>query len=1195
MIDNGRPLKKFMIVGAIILLLCSTLLSGKGVFEMSTDSLIIRDEEMAKKSTRGKYDLEDVKEAIERGLTYLNDTKLPDGAWYQSGWYGKNTNMVGSCLRAFVDYNATDPRWQDAIEGGVRFLRYVWHDPADYPAGSQRDNNGGALWNDRFAPNGYSHGKMYSQGSATSALIDYYFHTQDISLLPYINESVALIVRAQNTPRRPNTMNGPRSEGGWRYTPDYRGSDTSLSGWNIHAIVLAESSGIYDVPDDAFEYSVKWLKSVSSGSGFGYSSRSTRDANTAVGLYCMYLLGQGETPEAQGALRSVLNWGPRYRVSSFYFTYHATIAMYLVGGEEWKNWNEEIQTALLDSQNQDGSWNGDYGIVWGTAMAIACLNLGISRPNEVALSPQKDPVTGEEEPMVKLVEPEHTVTYNISVGSELGFVENPLSKPYQEADTVELTITEPLPGWSAELETPNTPDDGLTQPDGSKLWWVELEMKEMTNITLKVTAPPLGRMSEPCVVNVIAKLENEYGVTQSKIATISILDIDVDFNLEFLADRDEFTGNKIGDIAPGERKVFQAVLNNKGNVNDTYDISLVSPSNWKVFFDNAGEVWNLTLGKEGAVPDAAVINVTIEAPITASKGEIVDITILGTSTMYGMLGLGSLKRSDQLSLTVTGLPALVMSCVEDNKHVNPGEIVKYEIFIINNYDSTLDVTFSFYGTGTLIDSLQVFANNWSGGFPAKNFAIKSRERLKVIFQVAAPTYARSGTRKVIEIRAIGYDNFGMEYEAQPISVTAIANLVAKISANAEPSEQRCYPGNDVNYTITVNNEGNGEDIADLQIYDLPIGWEYEFESTSNFLSPFEEVPVELKIIVPANALADSDPRTPALDPYRIGINITGREKMLGYGETLYVNLWVEKISKFRITTIESNKFASPRSTCDFTFRLDNLGNAIDLAKLNISRDLLNDEWEVYFPYLSLNHKMDSLSKIESANFSGEIDIQEFKWDVLYIPREDSFDALSLKLDVGQSVYIGLNVEIPEVKSGENVSFSVEAWSEGGVEIADNTLKFTIEIIMPDLFIIGKITSTKLTVGKIASFTATIGNKGELPAENVEITLYVDKKEVDTRNLPRIVVGDKKLVTFVWPVSEGEHNVKVAVDPNNDIAETDETNNVKNFDKDIDVDAPGSTVLNALGGSSPMLVFIIILIGLSGAAIVYTVHHFKNRF
>jgi len=1103
---------------------------------------------------------------------------------------------VGSALRAFVDYNATDPPWQDSIEGAVRFLRYCWKDPMDYPAGQQRDYHGGGLWNDKFHPTGYSHGKMYSQGSATAALIDYYFHTQGISLLPYINASVDLIVRAQNTPRRPGTMNGPRSEGGWRYTPDYRGSDTSLSGWNIHAIVLSESSGIYDVPDDAFEYAAKWLRRCSSGNGFGYSSPSSSNTNTAVGTYCMFLLGQGDDPAAQGGKRALLNWGPRYSLSSFYYTYHATIAMYLVGGQEWKSWNEEIQTGLIDRQNQDGSWNGDYGTVWGTAMAIACLNLGISKPNEVALHPRKDPDTGVDEPMVKLVEPEHTVTYNITVGSQLGFVENPLSKPYQDKDTVELRITEPLPGWSAELDTPDTNNDGVLQPDGTKLWWVELGMKEMTNVTLKVTAPELGKMSEPCVVNVVARLENEYGVTTAKISTISILDIDVDFNLEFLADRDEFTGSKVGSIAPGERKVFQVVLNNKGNVNDTYDISLVSPSNWGVFFDNGGEGWNLTLAKEGRVPDAAVINVTIEAPITASKGEIVDITILGTSTMSGMLGLGSLKRSDQLSLTITGLPAIVISCQEDNKHVNPGETVKYEVFLINNFDSTLDVTFSFFATGTIIDSLQIFSQNWSAGYPTKNFAIKSRERVKVIFQVGAPTKAIAGTRKVVELRATGYDNFGMEYEAQAIAVTAISNLVARISAQATPDEQRCQPGSAVNYTIAVTNEGNGDDIADLNIYDLPLGWDYEFETTSNYLDPFQRVEVQLRIVTPENALADSNQETPKLDPYKIGINITGREKALGYGETLYVDLFVEKISNFRITTIKSGQQASPRSICDFIFKLDNLGNAIDVATLNISKEGVTKDWDMYFPYISLNHKMDSLSKMSPINFSGEIDIREFGRDVLYIPREGSFDSLDLKVGVAQSIYIAVHVRIPEIKGIDNASFKVNARTRDEVETIDNDLEFSIEIIMPDLYIIGDISKTNLEAGKIGSFTATVGNKGKLVAEDVGVTLYVDNKEVDSRSLPRIVVGDKKLVTFVWSVSEGDHKIKVAVDPLDEIAEEDEDNNYKTLEGgDLDVNTEDDLGDLFSGEDTPWVVFIIILMGLSGAAIAYTVHHFKHRY
>ena len=494
---------------------------------------------------------------------------------------------------------------------------------------------------------------------------------------------------------------------------------------------------------------------------------------------------------------------------------------------------------------------------------------------------------------------------------------------------------------------------------------------------------------------------------------------------------------------------------------------------------------------------------------------------------------------------------LTMSCQKENKSMNPGEIVMYDVLITNNLNVTLDVVFHFYGQGGIIDSLQIFNNNWSGGFLITNVTLLGQEQKNVVFQIGVPVNAIGGTDKAVQLNAIGYDDFGIDYEAPPIYVTALTNIITNISVKAAQDSQWCVPDNNVNYTITITNNGNSDNIFDLNIYDIPMGWTFELESSACYLGPSEDVPVDIKIIVPANALADADPETSEQDPYRIGINITDREKMLGWGETIYVKLFVEKISKFRITTIESNKFASSRSTCDFTFRLDNLGNAIDLAKLNILRNLLGDEWKIYFPYLSLNSKIDRLSRIIATDFSNKINVTEFRWDILYIPLDETFSELAISLNVGGSVYIGMNVEIPEVNDGEIVSFSVEARNESGVEVINHTLDFSIEIKMADLYIIGNITTTELTLGKNASFTVTIGNKGEMAVEKVEITLFVDNKRVDTRNLSRIVVGDEKLVTFVWPVNGGEHKVTVAVDPNNVIAETYENNNVRSMSIDID--------------------------------------------
>lgn len=1198
--------KKIAVLGVLIIFVLTTVLAGKGVFEKDIQTSVSygSDEQIVDSQNNGRDEeqVAEIRECIEAGLEYLNQTQHPDGGWAAN--YGKNTNMVGGALRAFVDYNATDPRWQDAIEGAVRFLRFCWHDPDDYNSQSDKDRYGGVINNDVFHPT-YTHGTMYSQGAATAALIDYYFHTRDLSILPYINASVDLIVRSQNTPYKPNTMGGPRSQGGWRYEPWTTSSDTSLSGWNMHAIILAESSGIYDVPDWAFEYSERWLQSCSSGSGYGYSGAYTSNTNTAVGTYCMLLMGKGNEGHVQGALNSIKGWGPTYRPTSFYYTYHATIAMYLVGGQEWKDWYEEVADMLMGNQNQDGSWNGEYGVIWGTAMAINTLNLGINKPNEVTLEPQKGE-DDKEDDMVKMVQPEHTVTYNITVGSSLGFVENPLSRPYEEKDTIELTVSDPLPGWTAELDTPNTEDDGEIQPDGSRLWWVKLNMRETDNVTLRVTAPPLGKVSEPCVVYVIARLTNEYGITQDKIATVSILDIDVNFDLDFIADKDEFTGLKMGTIAPGERKIYHAEVHNNGNVNDTYDIKLAFPSNWGVMFDDSTDICNVTLGKKGGSHNVKVINITVEAPITAKQGERIDLTITGTSRMYNSLGLGTLRRSDTLSLTITGLPEIEISCEDDVQHVDPGQIVEFEITVKNNYDSALDIVFSFTGTGTVVNSENVLSEEWSAAFSAdnNNIEIKSSDVKKITFQVAAPTYVRAGIRTVIKINAIGYDDFSRDYEATPISVTAISNLVSKISTIATPTTQTCAPGGDVDYIVRILNQGNGDEIVDTKVIDMPLSWSSEFNVSSVVLGPYMNGSIRLTIMLPESALADANPATEEFDPYNIGLNFTSRDKTLNYGETRYVKLYVERKSNFIISTETSEKNAPPQSECDFICKVENAGNAFDEVKLVFDYDSGNEnmdlEWKAYFPFISLTQKIESITKMTSLNFTNIVDLRGRDAGVLYVPTEDTPpDELLIKLGVGDVVYVGMRIEVPVNKREGQFDFSVLAVREGDVEPEDNTERFKIIIIMPDLKLdeVLGITHTSLEIGTIASFVVRVKNIGALTANDVGLSLYIDNKEVDSQILPRLGGTnerdslDSKICTFVWTVTSGDHDIRVAVDPDNELVEENEDNNV--IETTINVGQEG--IFGFTSDSAPMIAFIIILIGLMACAVVYVVRHYQTRY
>jgi len=92
-------------------------------------------------------------------------------------------------------------------------------------------------------------------------------------------------------------------------------------------------------------------------------------ASTPAGLFALSLLGvDAASPELADARRFILQRAPRdYRYTSdddfvqnargnLYFWYYGTLSMFRVGGSEWERWNTAMKDALLDGQEEDGSW-----------------------------------------------------------------------------------------------------------------------------------------------------------------------------------------------------------------------------------------------------------------------------------------------------------------------------------------------------------------------------------------------------------------------------------------------------------------------------------------------------------------------------------------------------------------------------------------------------------------------------------------------------------------------------------------------------------------------------------------------------------------------------------------------------------------------------------------------------------------------
>ena len=190
---------------------------------------------------------------------------------------------------------------------------------------------------------------------------------------------------------------------GLRYRHQDGDSDTSIVGWYVMALKSAKVAGLR-VDPRGFEGAITFLKTVTKSEGMGtdamteiiyrpkeaQSSGFEADAHstTAIGTLIQLFTGAnaGDDKVAGGGnycQKKLPAWDKRH----FYYWYYGTLAMFQLGGDGWKSWNEALKKTLVENQrkggDEDGSWDsdGDYygqmfgGRVYTTAIGALCLEV----------------------------------------------------------------------------------------------------------------------------------------------------------------------------------------------------------------------------------------------------------------------------------------------------------------------------------------------------------------------------------------------------------------------------------------------------------------------------------------------------------------------------------------------------------------------------------------------------------------------------------------------------------------------------------------------------------------------------------------------------------------------------------------------------------------------------------------------------
>ena len=184
-------------------------------------------------------------------------------------------------------------------------------------------------------------------------------------------------------------------QGGWRYTPNSRDSDLSVSVWQLMALRSAKNDGL-DVPGEAIDKALQYLRHSYASpidrdglprdkiSGFSYTPGTFHPSFTmsAAGLLAMQVCGQYDSPLVKGASEWLLQHPPKPNERFFFYgVYYYAQGMHQAGGKYAERADKLVPELLLPMQRTDGAWlarggeERNVGAVYATALSILSLSV----------------------------------------------------------------------------------------------------------------------------------------------------------------------------------------------------------------------------------------------------------------------------------------------------------------------------------------------------------------------------------------------------------------------------------------------------------------------------------------------------------------------------------------------------------------------------------------------------------------------------------------------------------------------------------------------------------------------------------------------------------------------------------------------------------------------------------------------------
>ena len=314
----------------------------------------------------------DVREMYDAGTRFLLKTQDASGAW-KDGQAGPGVTGMGVMV---LLASGEDPNFGPYREPIRRALRSM--------IAAQDPGTG-------FLGGNTGHDSMYQHGFGMLALAESYGAVDDRDLWGAegdasqrarrrtIGQALELAVRCAVTSAKQNP------QGAWRYSPDAKDADTSVSGAVLMGLLAARNAGI-EVPDETISRACTYFRTMTGPNGqVGYSGSpgGGSDAVTSITVLVLSIARQKDTPEYKRALAYLRGRSrdgqPAIEGYPTYTRYYRAQALCHGDVETWEKWNAGLVRELKSLQGKDGSFvgfanrGGGFGGTVDTSLALLAL------------------------------------------------------------------------------------------------------------------------------------------------------------------------------------------------------------------------------------------------------------------------------------------------------------------------------------------------------------------------------------------------------------------------------------------------------------------------------------------------------------------------------------------------------------------------------------------------------------------------------------------------------------------------------------------------------------------------------------------------------------------------------------------------------------------------------------------------------